>query len=306
MKNRQESVDSLLNNMKRENEALWREVAILRQKHLKQQQIVEKLLHFLVNIVRNQVVNTGIKRKAPLMIDSSTNRKILKPNLDSVGIDNDSPGPIISDITDLEEGDLGLLDFDLMKSNDQETENGLPVEMQNDVPNLQTDIQTDFQTNELQNELQNGLESELNNEVQTNIQQQTDSADQFLNNQAAILNTTTEIVPSNSLVPVISADQVPILSTDSLVPVSYGLDPSVISDEAILAGLDAENPSTSTDLIVPNQASAITSVLNKLSPEYLACVEYFRVIHWYFFLFIGLSTITWMESMKNSTGYMTN
>lgn len=265
MKDRQESVDSLLNNMKRENEALWREVAILRQKHLKQQQIVEKLLHFLVNIVRNQVVNTGIKRKAPLMIDSSTNRKILKPNLDSVGIDNGSPGPIISDITDLEESDLGLLDFDLMKSNDQETENNvLPIEMQSEIPN---DLQTDLQ-NGLENEFQNGLENELQNELQSNIQS---DSDQLLNNQAAILNTTTDIVPSNSLVPV-SADQVPILNTDSLVPVSY--DPSGISDEAFLAGFDAENPSTSTDLILPNQTSAITSVLNKLSPEYLACVEF--------------------------------
>lgn len=43
MKGRQESLDSQLSDMKRENEVLWREVAILREKHRKQQQIVNKV-----------------------------------------------------------------------------------------------------------------------------------------------------------------------------------------------------------------------------------------------------------------------
>lgn len=42
MNRRQESLDSRFSAMKQENEALWREVAILRQKHMKQQQIVNK------------------------------------------------------------------------------------------------------------------------------------------------------------------------------------------------------------------------------------------------------------------------
>lgn len=44
MKGRQDTLDSQLNAMKRENEVLWREVAILRQKHRKQQQIVNKVV----------------------------------------------------------------------------------------------------------------------------------------------------------------------------------------------------------------------------------------------------------------------
>lgn len=43
MKGRQDSLDSQLSAMKRENEVLWREVAILREKHRKQQQIVNKV-----------------------------------------------------------------------------------------------------------------------------------------------------------------------------------------------------------------------------------------------------------------------
>ncbi|KAI5752490.1 hypothetical protein M8J77_017406 [Diaphorina citri] len=44
MKGRQESFDNKLSSMKQENEALWRELSILRQKHMKQQQIVNKVL----------------------------------------------------------------------------------------------------------------------------------------------------------------------------------------------------------------------------------------------------------------------
>lgn len=43
MRGRQDALDSRFSSMKQENEALWREVAILRQKHLKQQQIVNKV-----------------------------------------------------------------------------------------------------------------------------------------------------------------------------------------------------------------------------------------------------------------------
>lgn len=52
MRSRQESLDSRFSAMKQENEALWREVAILRQKHAKQQQIVNKLIQFLVTLVQ--------------------------------------------------------------------------------------------------------------------------------------------------------------------------------------------------------------------------------------------------------------
>lgn len=43
LRGRQASVDSQLSAMKHENAVLWRELAMLRQKHLKQQQIVNKV-----------------------------------------------------------------------------------------------------------------------------------------------------------------------------------------------------------------------------------------------------------------------
>jgi len=44
MRGRQEAVESRLATMKQQNEALWRELSVLRQKHLKQQNIVNKVL----------------------------------------------------------------------------------------------------------------------------------------------------------------------------------------------------------------------------------------------------------------------
>ncbi|XP_023231053.1 heat shock factor protein 1-like isoform X2 [Centruroides sculpturatus] len=66
---RQESVNSLLSAMTQENEALWREIAFLRQKHAKQQQIVAKLIQFLLTIVQPTSNRRKIvKRNLPLMI----------------------------------------------------------------------------------------------------------------------------------------------------------------------------------------------------------------------------------------------
>ena len=52
IKDRQEDLDSKLDTMRNENEALWREVLGLRQKHSQQQKIVNKLIQFLVALVQ--------------------------------------------------------------------------------------------------------------------------------------------------------------------------------------------------------------------------------------------------------------
>ncbi|XP_067872015.1 heat shock factor protein 1 isoform X8 [Heterodontus francisci] len=125
MKGKQENLDSKLLSMKHENEALWREVASLRQKHTQQQKVVNKLIQFLISLVQsNRVI--GVKRKIPLMLNDSSsahsmpkyNRPYsLEPLQESAALtqtstnfpgnncyspDNStSSGPIISDITDL-------------------------------------------------------------------------------------------------------------------------------------------------------------------------------------------------------------
>ncbi|KAM4631314.1 heat shock factor protein 1 [Polymixia lowei] len=125
MKGKQESMDSKIIAMKHENEALWREVAVLRQKHAQQQKVVNKLIQFLVTLVQSNRV-LGMKRKIPLMLsDSSSSHSMPKysrqfslehlqasPAISSAGafspssnvFSADGPlksGPIISDITDM-------------------------------------------------------------------------------------------------------------------------------------------------------------------------------------------------------------
>nr|XP_033790376.1 heat shock factor protein 1 isoform X4 [Geotrypetes seraphini] len=78
MKGKQESMDSRLMAMKHENEALWREVASLRQKHAQQQKVVNKLIQFLISLVQSNRI-LGVKRKIPLMLnDGSTAHSIPK------------------------------------------------------------------------------------------------------------------------------------------------------------------------------------------------------------------------------------
>nr|WCC72135.1 heat shock transcription factor 1 [Chilo suppressalis] len=77
MKGKQESLDAKFSAMKQENEALWREVAILRQKHIKQQQIVNNLIQFLMSLVQPTRPpncggnNVGVKRPYQLMINNA-------------------------------------------------------------------------------------------------------------------------------------------------------------------------------------------------------------------------------------------
>ncbi|XP_058457778.1 heat shock factor protein isoform X2 [Malaya genurostris] len=83
MRGRQDTLDSRFSTMKQENEALWREVAILRQKHLKQQQIVNKLIQFLVTIVQPSrsglgTMGAGNKRRIQLMINDAPQSKVKK------------------------------------------------------------------------------------------------------------------------------------------------------------------------------------------------------------------------------------
>lgn len=71
MKGKQESVDCRLVAMKHENEALWREVASLRQKHAQQQKVVNKLIQFLISLVQSNRI-LGVKRKIPLMLNDTS------------------------------------------------------------------------------------------------------------------------------------------------------------------------------------------------------------------------------------------
>ncbi|XP_059212218.1 heat shock factor protein 2 [Centropristis striata] len=67
---KQENIDARLTSLKRENEALWREISDLRQIHAHQQQLIKKLIHFIVTLVQNNRI-LNLKRKRPLLMNSS-------------------------------------------------------------------------------------------------------------------------------------------------------------------------------------------------------------------------------------------
>lgn len=100
LKGRQQTVDSQLNSMKQENAVLWRELAILRQKHLQQQKIVNKLIQFLVTLVQPSSRMGGLaqKRHYPLMIDEKPPKKA-KVSSKTASVKSDaSDGPIIHEL----------------------------------------------------------------------------------------------------------------------------------------------------------------------------------------------------------------
>uniref|UniRef100_A0A3Q1I035 HSF-type DNA-binding domain-containing protein n=1 Tax=Anabas testudineus TaxID=64144 RepID=A0A3Q1I035_ANATE len=113
MKGKQDTIDSRIIAMKHENEALWREVASLRQKHVQQQKVVNKLIQFLVSLVQTNRI-LGVKRKIPLMLNDSSSAhsvpKYSRPfSLEHMQaaaslFSGDAPvscGPVISDITEV-------------------------------------------------------------------------------------------------------------------------------------------------------------------------------------------------------------
>ncbi|KAM4696571.1 heat shock factor protein 3-like [Rhinophrynus dorsalis] len=65
----QSNMDSKLENMRRENEILWKEVSSLRRKHSQQQKLLAKILQFILSIMKGNIV-MGQKRKRPLTIEA--------------------------------------------------------------------------------------------------------------------------------------------------------------------------------------------------------------------------------------------
>ncbi|XP_071487520.1 heat shock factor protein-like [Diadema antillarum] len=68
MKGKQNNITSKLESMKNENQALWREVVSLRQRHEKQQKIVNHLIHFLISLVQPNGPTGKRRQGSQLMI----------------------------------------------------------------------------------------------------------------------------------------------------------------------------------------------------------------------------------------------
>ncbi|XP_028858852.1 heat shock factor protein 2 [Denticeps clupeoides] len=67
---KQETMDSRLATLKRENESLWREISDLRQKHSNQQKVIKELIQFIFTLVQNNRM-LNLKRKRPLLLNGN-------------------------------------------------------------------------------------------------------------------------------------------------------------------------------------------------------------------------------------------
>ncbi|XP_066541692.1 heat shock factor protein 4 [Hoplias malabaricus] len=124
LRSQQENMECQMQDMKQQNEVLWREVVSLRQNHTQQQKVMNKLIQFLFSQMQPSTPSTvGIKRKLPLMLDdgSSTppaskfsHSRSMEPMQEPFYIQSPSTeaascstsntmtgGPIISDVTEM-------------------------------------------------------------------------------------------------------------------------------------------------------------------------------------------------------------
>ncbi|XP_071631182.1 uncharacterized protein [Temnothorax longispinosus] len=136
MKGRQENMDSTINEMKLENATLWRELALLRQKHIKQQQIINKLIQFLVTLVQPSRSGLSVKRRYPLMInDSGRSHKQSK-----LSKSQECPiGPVIHEVIDTSDVDSDYIAAELLEN---ETPTVKSPEEHIDIPTDAEDIET--------------------------------------------------------------------------------------------------------------------------------------------------------------------
>ncbi|XP_052528833.1 heat shock factor protein 3 isoform X1 [Tympanuchus pallidicinctus] len=147
MREQQNNMDIRLANMKRENKALWKEVAVLRQKHSQQQKLLSKILQFILSLMRGNYI-VGVKRKRSLTdaagaspskysrqyvripVESGQAMAFSERNSDDE--DGNRTGLIIRDITDtLENATNGLLAVAHTSGRDREAQTaldpGLPI-----------------------------------------------------------------------------------------------------------------------------------------------------------------------------------
>ncbi|XP_076044080.1 heat shock factor isoform X2 [Oratosquilla oratoria] len=149
MKRDQETVSSKFLALKRENEALWREYASMRQKFSKQQQIIEKLIHFLVAMVKSPSKTLPQKRKVGhhLALESGEGPSTANPKI----ISSNSPvelmgGAIIHEVTDLVDLDSTSSGADLFNVGEESliiNTSNKPIKVEHERPVVQMTSEED-------------------------------------------------------------------------------------------------------------------------------------------------------------------
>ncbi|XP_043935485.1 heat shock factor protein 4 [Protopterus annectens] len=122
LRNQQENMECQMQDMKHQNEVLWREVMSLRRNQMQQRKIVNKLIEFQFGKFHPNHSISGLKRKLPLMLDGGDSSPsesmcscqisvdpipescfINSPSTEPISCLNmpNTEGPVISDITEM-------------------------------------------------------------------------------------------------------------------------------------------------------------------------------------------------------------
>ncbi|XP_026086625.1 heat shock factor protein 1-like [Carassius auratus] len=124
LRSQQENMEMQMQDMKQQNDVLWREVVSLRQNHTQQQKVTNKLIQFLFSQMQANAPSTvGMKRKLPLMLDDGCSTPpaskfshshsteslqesfyIQSPSTESASCSTSNVmtrGPVISDVTEI-------------------------------------------------------------------------------------------------------------------------------------------------------------------------------------------------------------
>uniref|UniRef100_A0A3Q3MA02 Heat shock transcription factor 4 n=2 Tax=Mastacembelus armatus TaxID=205130 RepID=A0A3Q3MA02_9TELE len=130
LRTQQDNMECQMQDMKQQNEVLWRELVSLRQNHTQQQKVMNKLIQFLFSQMQSSTSSTvGLKRKLPLMLDEGSPSPpaskfghshpvepmhepfyIQSPPSDTASCSTSglTGGPIISDVTDISQASMAI------------------------------------------------------------------------------------------------------------------------------------------------------------------------------------------------------
>uniref|UniRef100_A0A671NY48 Heat shock factor protein 1-like n=2 Tax=Sinocyclocheilus anshuiensis TaxID=1608454 RepID=A0A671NY48_9TELE len=138
LRSQQENMEMQMQDMKQQNDVLWREVVSLRQNHTQQQKVMNKLIQFLFSQMQSNTPSTvGMKRKLPLMLDDARSTPpaskfshshseslqesfyIQSPSTESASCSTSNVmtgGPIISDVTEISQSSTMALQMQAEES----------------------------------------------------------------------------------------------------------------------------------------------------------------------------------------------
>ncbi|KAF3854472.1 hypothetical protein F7725_022527 [Dissostichus mawsoni] len=105
LRTQQDNMECQMQDMKQQNEVLWREVVSLRQNHTQQQKVMNKLIQFLFSQMQSNTPSTALDVGRWLSQPSC-----LQPSSDTASCSASglTGGPIISDVTDMSQASMAL------------------------------------------------------------------------------------------------------------------------------------------------------------------------------------------------------